>query len=79
MSVHHMTATPGADGALHITVPVGATSGKFDVSVVVTPQSAPAPAPGWPQGYFERTYGSIVDESFVVPPRLPAEPVEPLG
>jgi hypothetical protein len=79
MSIHRMTATPGADGALHITVPVGSTSGQFDVSVVVMPQVGSAAAPGWPDGYFEQTYGSIADESFVAPPRPLAESVEPLG
>jgi len=75
MTVIRMTATPGRDGALHLTVPVGADTGTFDVSIVVTPASAS----GWPEGYFERTYGSISDESFVAPPRLPAEPVGSLG
>ena len=75
MTVIRMTATPDRDGSLHLTVPVGTNTGTFDVSVVVTP----AATSGWPEGYFERTYGSITDESFVAPPRLPADPVEPLG
>jgi hypothetical protein len=80
MSVHRMTATPEADGSLHLTVPVGATSGTFDVSVVATPRAESSSAEsGWPDGYFERTYGSVADDSFVAPPRLPPEPVEPLG
>jgi hypothetical protein len=79
MTVIRMTATPERDGALHLTVPVGADTGTFDVAIVVTPTAAGAEQPGWPEGYFERTYGSITDESFVAPPRLPADPVEPLG
>ena len=75
MTVIRMTATPERDGALHLTVPVGADSGTFDVSIVVTPTAAS----GWPEGYFDRTYGSIADDSFVAPPRPAAEPVEPLG
>jgi hypothetical protein len=74
-----MTATPGADGALHITVPVGTTTGRFDVSIVVKPQNGPTGVNGWPDGYFEQTYGSIADESFVAPPRPLPESVEPLG
>ena len=79
MTVIRMTATPARDGALHLTVPVGADTGTFDVSIVVTPTATGAKHPGWPEGYFERTYGSISDESFVAPPRPAANPVEPLG
>jgi hypothetical protein len=75
MTVIRMTATPERDGALHLTVPVGADTGTFDLSIVVTPTAAS----GWPKGYFERTYGSITDESFVAPPRPAADPIEPLG
>lgn len=42
---------------------------------------APTPTPeelGWPPGYFENTFGSIDDEKFVAPPRLPAKPIPPL-
>jgi hypothetical protein len=77
MTVIRMTATPESDGSLHLTVPVGAKSGTFDISIVVTPTGAEHA--NWPEGYFECTYGSIADESFVAPPRLPADPVEPLG
>jgi hypothetical protein len=78
MTVIRMTATPERDGALHLTVPVGADTGTFDVAIVVTP-TAGAEQPGWPAGYFARTYGSISDELFVAPPRPAADPVEPLG
>jgi hypothetical protein len=77
MTVIRITATPARDGSLHLTIPVGADTGTFDVAIVVTP--ATDEKRGWPEGYFERTYGSITDESFVAPPRLPADPVEPLG
>ena len=79
MSVIRMTATPERDGALHLTIPVGANSGTFDVAIVVTPHSTVSTGehPGWPAGYFERTYGAIHDESFVAPPRIAAASVEP--
>jgi hypothetical protein len=82
MSVIRMTATPEPDGSLHLTVPVGAKNGTFDVAIVVTPKPEPASAStvaGWPESYFDRTYGSIADETFAAPPRLPPGPVEPLG
>ena len=86
MTVHRLTATPEPDRALHLTVPVGAKNGTFDVAIVVTQTSGSAASPaspvantGWPEGYFDQTYGSIADESFAAPPRLPPEPVEPLG
>ena len=79
MTVIRMTATPERDGALHLTIPVGADTGTFDVAIVVTPSATGTEQPGWPAEYFERTYGSVADETFVAPPRLPADPVEPLG
>jgi hypothetical protein len=87
MNVIRLTATAGPDGILHLDVPVGA-AGEFEVAVVVAPKppanGAPAPAAktpeelGWPPGYFENVIGSIDDETFVAPPRAPAEPVPPL-
>ncbi len=86
MNVIRLTATSGPDGILHLSVPVGA-AGEFEVAVVVAPKpstSGSAPAAktpeelGWPPGWFEKTYGSITDETFVAPPRPPAEPVPPL-
>ena len=84
MSVVRMTARPAADGALHLTIPVREAGSVFDVAVIVTPRPAlPETANpedrGWPEGYFDQTYGSISDESFVSPPRLPPKPLESLG
>ena len=50
------------------------TAGEFEVVVVVQPKqtSAAAESPedrGWPPGYFENTFGSITDDTFVRPPQ----------
>jgi hypothetical protein len=79
-----MTARPAADGALHLTIPVREAGAVFDVAVIVTPRpglpdTANPEDRGWPEDYFEQTYGSISDESFVAPTRLLPKPLEPLG
>jgi hypothetical protein len=79
MTVIRMTVSPEPDGSLHLTVPVGVNNGTFEVAIVVTPKPESAGVPGWPDGYFERTYGSITDESFAPPSRLPPELLEPIG
>jgi hypothetical protein len=86
MRVIQMTARAGPDGVLHLTVPVGAADGEFEVAVVVQAKSSvngvgrtPTPEElGWPPGYFEATYGSITDERFEAPPRRPGKPIPPL-
>jgi hypothetical protein len=77
-----MTARPAADGALHLTIPVREAGTVFDVAMIVTPRpgapdTASSEDSGWPEGYFEQTYGSISDESFVAPPRLPPKQASP--
>jgi len=82
MNVIRMTATADADGVLRLQILVGA--GEFEVAVVLAPKAsvngtAAKGTPeerGWPPGFFEKTYGSITDESFVAPPRGPVRPVE---
>ena len=82
MTVIRITATSGPDGVLHLSVPVG-SAGEFEVAVVVSPKPATngTAAPktpeelGWPPGFFENVVGSIDDETFVAPPRPPAEPL----
>lgn len=89
MRVVQLTATAGPDGVLRLSIPVGAAAGEFEVAVVVQPKPAPRPPAdpsrpptpeelGWPPGFLEKTFGSITDESFVAPPRLPPRPVPPL-
>jgi hypothetical protein len=60
------------DGTLHLSIPLGKPNAAFEVVVIVHPQETLAPpetpdARGWPPGYFEYTYGSITDETFVRP------------
>jgi hypothetical protein len=65
----------GKDGILSLRIPVGMPEADCEVVVVVKPGAA-SEAPehrGWPPGYFERTFGSIKDETFVRPPQeIPA-------
>ena len=72
----------GKDGTLHLDIPLGKPETDFEVVVVVQPKdpSAIAGTPeerGWPPGYFEKTFGSIDDETFFRHPQgeLP-KPVE---
>jgi hypothetical protein len=68
----------GKDGALSLHIPLGQPDAEFEVLVVVQPKSAAGPSveQRWPPGYFDKTFGSIDDDTFVRPPQgeLP-EPV----
>ena len=69
----------GKDGMLSLRIPLGRPDAEYDVLVVLQPRTA-ATTPeerGWPHGYFEKTFGSIADETFERPPQgeLP-RPVE---
>jgi len=69
----------GKDGMLSLRIPLGKPEAEYEVLVVVQPRTT-ATTPeerGWPPGYFEKTFGSIGDETFVRPPQgeLP-KPVE---
>jgi hypothetical protein len=54
----------GADGVLHLSVPVGTPEMEFEVVVNLYPQTGDR---GWPPGYFENVVGSITDETFFGP------------
>jgi hypothetical protein len=63
-----------SDGILRLRIPVGEPEAEYDAVVVLQPRTAGPPpsvpeALGWPLGYFERTFGSITDESFLRPPQ----------
>jgi hypothetical protein len=82
MQTIHVLEKTGADGTLHFHIPLGKPGAEFEVVVVVQPKETVAHARstgelGWPPGYFENTFGSITDETFVRPPQgvLP-KPVE---
>ena len=61
----------GKDGALSLHIPLGKPEAEFEVLIVVQPKNT-APGPkelGWPPGYFEDTFGSIDDDTFVRQPQ----------
>ena len=69
MQTLRMTERTGKDGVLHVRIPLGAPEADFDVVLVVQAEGdrAPPPTPeglGWPPGYFDKTFGSITDETF---------------
>lgn len=71
----------GEDGILHLRIPLGTPGAEYEVVVVVHPRTIPswpaaAEESGWPTDYFEQTFGSITDETFVRPPQgeLPRAP-----
>jgi hypothetical protein len=61
----------GKDGMLSLRIPLGHPDAEYEVLVVVQPRTAAtSPAEGgWPPGYFEKTFGSINDDTFVRPPQ----------
>lgn len=64
----------GRDGVLHLRIPLGQPEAEYDAVVVLQARTADdvpnAPeSRGWPSGYFERTFGSITDETFLRPPQ----------
>ena len=64
----------GSDGILHLRIPLGQPEAEYDAVVVLQPKTAgdasgAAESLGWPLGYFERTFASITDETFLRPPQ----------
>ena len=82
MQTLRVTERTGKDGVLHVRIPLATPEADFDVVLVVQPKGTePAPPAaeglGWPPGYFDKTFGSITDQTFQRPPQgeLP-KPVE---
>jgi hypothetical protein len=72
MHTLRMIETTGTDGVLHVSVPLGKPQADFEVVLVLQPkETKPAPLGelGWPEGYFDNTFGSITDETFQRPPQ----------
>ncbi len=70
MKTIHVSEKTGKDGTLSLRIPLGKADAEYEVIVVVQAKSPRAPdEKGWPAGYFERTFGSIDDETFVRPPQ----------
>ncbi|MGB0561398.1 MAG: hypothetical protein ACPGVO_06290 [Spirulinaceae cyanobacterium] len=64
----------GSDGILHLDIPVGITDKDLEVMIVfqaIAPQAAVSPPAslGWRSDFFERTAGSIQDETFIRHPQ----------
>ncbi len=64
----------GADGILHLQVPVGMTDVDLEVMVIVQPtvkmDSAKTPEElGWSTGFFEKTFGAWQGEPLVREPQ----------
>ncbi len=62
------TGKTGADGVLHLSIPLGTPDTEYVVLVYVHPRVTE-----WPAGYFEETFGSITDENFERPPQCAHE------
>ena len=74
MHTLRVTERTGKDGVLHIDFPVGTPDADFEVVLVVQPKPGEpaeglAVPHGWPPGYFDNTFGSITDETFMRPPQ----------
>ena len=62
-----MTGKTGADGVLHLSIPLETPDQEYVVLVYVHPRITE-----WPPGYGE-LFGSITDETFVRPPQCQHE------
>ncbi len=63
----HTRAHTGPDGTLSLTLPTEFREAELEVLVVVNPveqvaEAAAVPSPGWPEGYFEATFGSFSND-----------------
>jgi hypothetical protein len=61
----------GADGILHLDIPVGLTDKEVEIMVIYQPLEEPNQLKtpeelGWPPGFFEQTYGSCQDDPIVI-------------
>jgi hypothetical protein len=71
--------TTGKDGTLLLRIPLGKPETEYEVLVIVqaTHGAGTATTPeerGWPSGYFEKTFGSITDQTFERPQQPPLPP-----
>ena len=79
MRVIQLTATAGADGVLHLDIPVP-VGGEYEVTVRPGPAFdwAALEARGWSRDFVENVLGSIDDDTFIRHPQPEADPIEPL-
>jgi hypothetical protein len=88
MRVLQMAAKTDSVGVVHLELPLGSANEEFELAIVISPKATSngtvkpkTPEElGWPPGFFEKTFGSIDDETFCEPPDPPTtfSPVEPL-
>jgi hypothetical protein len=74
MQTMRISERAGGDGMLHLEIPTGQPDAEYEVVIVLQPRGITNAADaqealGWPTGYFEKTFGSITDDSFVRPPQ----------
>ena len=71
MHTLHVRETTGKDGVLHLQIPLGRPETECEVVVVVQPKEPlnGSEASAWPPGYFDKTFGSITDETFLRHPQ----------
>jgi len=64
-----LRARVGADGILHLEVPVALTNTELDVKLTMEPVKEETDSPegrGWPPGFFEETFGSCQDDPLII-------------
>ncbi len=61
----------GKDGALSLRIPLGRPEVEYDIVVILQSKEPTGESNerDWPPGYFEQTFGSINDETFVRQPQ----------
>jgi hypothetical protein len=64
-------ARTDSEGTLSLAIPTGIPDAELDVLVVVktTAHEGVAPSAEWPDGYFERNFGSLRDAGLERPPQ----------
>jgi hypothetical protein len=48
----------GADGILHLSIPLGTQETEYELVLIAQPQAPPFSHPDWPPGFFEQTAGA---------------------
>jgi hypothetical protein len=69
----------GADGMLHLNIPLGLTDRDVEIMVIYQPLETESKTKtpqelGWPPGFFENTFGAWEGEPLVIEPQ--GEPQE---
>jgi hypothetical protein len=74
METVRVSEKTGSDGVLRLQICVGQAEAEYEAVVVLqrtedAHRTTKSTETRWPQGYFERTFGSITDETFERPPQ----------